>query len=109
VLTLTSTTFTSSMIVCVSATGWTSATIIDFPWNSFYTLANFGQFVILCPFKPHMWHAYKDVLCVFWLGCVVSMVATMVFLLSTCLHIVICHPTICIMFINLPYTTLCFC
>ncbi len=33
----------------------------------------------------------------------------LLFLLSTWLHIVICHPTICAMFINLPYITLCFC
>jgi hypothetical protein len=26
-----------------------------------------------------MWHAYEDVFCVFWLGCVISMVATMVY------------------------------
>jgi len=31
------------------------------------------------------------------------------FLLSTCLHIVICHPIICAMFVGLPYNTLCFC
>jgi hypothetical protein len=78
VVTLTSTTFTSAMTVYVSTIGWTSATIIDFPWNIFYILANFGQSVILCPFKPQMWHAYEDVFCVFWFGCATSMVATVV-------------------------------
>jgi hypothetical protein len=32
----------------------------------------------------------------------------LLFLLFTCLHIVIHHPIICAMFINLPYITLCF-
>jgi hypothetical protein len=32
----------------------------------------------LCPFKPQMWHVYEDVFYGFWLGCVASIVATMV-------------------------------
>jgi hypothetical protein len=31
------------------------------------------------------------------------------FLLFACLHIVICHPIICTMFVSLPCITLCFC
>jgi hypothetical protein len=49
-----------------------------FPMKHFLHLNNFGQFVILCPFKPQIWHACENVLCVFWLGCVTFMVATMV-------------------------------
>jgi hypothetical protein len=45
----------------------------------FCILTNFGQSVILCPFKPQMWHAYEDVFYVFWLGCVAFVVATMVY------------------------------
>jgi hypothetical protein len=30
-------------------------------------------------------------------------------LLSTCFQIVVRHPTICVMFVNLPYITMCFC
>ncbi len=78
VVTLTSTTFTFVMIVCVSTIGWPSATVIDFPWNIFCISISFGQFVILCPFKPQMWHAYEDVFYVFWLGCATYVVATMV-------------------------------
>ncbi len=33
----------------------------------------------------------------------------LLFLLSTCPHIVIHHPTICVMFVNLSCITLCFC
>ncbi len=78
VVTLTSTTFTSIMTICVLATCWTSTTITDFPWNIFCISTNFGQSIILCPFKPHMWHAYEDFFCVFWIGCVTFVVATMV-------------------------------
>jgi hypothetical protein len=52
--------------VCVLAIGWTFTIVIDFPWNIFFILVNFGQFVILCPFKPQMWQACKDVFCGFW-------------------------------------------
>ncbi len=52
VLTLTSTTFTSAMIVCVFVTCWTFAIVIDFPWNIFCISTNFGQSIILCAFKP---------------------------------------------------------
>jgi len=79
VVTLTSTTFTSTMTIHVSATCWTFATMIDFPWNIFCISTNFGQSIILCPFKPQVWHAYEDVLCVFLLGCAASLVATMVY------------------------------
>ncbi len=78
VVTLTSTTFTFAMIVCVSTIGWTSVITIDFPWNIFFILANFGQSVILCPLKPQMWHAYEDVFYGFWLVHITFVVATMV-------------------------------
>ncbi len=78
VVTLISTTFTSVMIVCISTINWTYATITTFPWNIFCISANFGQSVILCPFKPHICHAYEDVFCGFWLGYVTSMTNTMV-------------------------------
>jgi hypothetical protein len=77
--TLTSTTFTFVVIVYVSAIGWTFATTTNFPWNIFYILTNFGQSVILCPFKQQMWHAYENVFCGFWLGCAASVVATMIY------------------------------
>ncbi len=32
----------------------------------------------------------------------------LLFLFSACLHIVICQPTICAMFVNFPYITSCF-
>jgi hypothetical protein len=78
VVTLTSTTFTSIMTICVVVTSWTSTIIIDFPWNIFCILANFGQFVILWPFKPQMWHAYEDVFCDFWFCYVAFVIAIMV-------------------------------
>jgi hypothetical protein len=78
VVTLTSTTFTFVVIVYVLTIGWTSITTTNFAWNIFCILANFGQSIILCPFKPQMWHAYKDVFYGFWLGYVASMVTTMV-------------------------------
>jgi hypothetical protein len=65
--------------IWVSTIGCTFITIIDFPGNIFYISANFGQFVILCPFKPQMWHAYEDVFYVFSLGCATYVVATVVF------------------------------
>jgi hypothetical protein len=40
------------MTVCISTIGWTSTIVTNFPWNIFCILVNFGQFVILCPFKP---------------------------------------------------------
>ncbi len=46
------TTFTSIVTVYVSTTGWTSVITIDFPWNIFCISTNFGQSIILCPFKP---------------------------------------------------------
>ncbi len=108
VVTLTSTTFTFEMIVCVSTTGWTSVIITYLLWNFFCISTNFGQFVILCPFKPQMWHAYEDVFYGFWLGCVASMVAIVVFFFFPCLHTVIRRPAICAMFVSLPYIILCF-
>jgi hypothetical protein len=62
----------------VSTTGWTFVIITYLPWNIFCISTNFGQFVILCPFKPQMWHAYEDVFYGFWLGCVASMVVIVV-------------------------------
>jgi len=79
VVTLTSTTFTFAMTGSVSTTGWTFTITIDFPWNIFCISTNFGQSIILYPFKPHMWHAYEDVFYGFLLGCVTSVVATMVY------------------------------
>jgi hypothetical protein len=38
-----------------------------------------------------------------WLCCLCGSHHGMLFLLSTCLHIMICHPIICAMFVNLPY------
>jgi len=49
---LTSTTFTFAMTIYVLTTGWTFVIVKDFPWNIFCILANFGQSVILWPFKP---------------------------------------------------------
>ncbi len=79
VVTITSTTFISTMIVYLLATGWTSVVTTNFPWNIFCISTNFGQSIILCPFKPQMWHAYEDVFCGFWLGCVAFVVATVVY------------------------------
>ncbi len=45
-VTLTSTTFASTMIVCVSTTCWTFVIITKFLWNIFCILANFGRSVI---------------------------------------------------------------
>jgi len=45
--------------------GWTFANVTNIPWNIFYNLVNFKHSVILCPFKPHMWHAYENVFVVF--------------------------------------------
>ncbi len=57
--------------------------------------------------QPHIWHAYEDVLCGFWFGCVASMVVVMVcFFFSTCFHIVIHHP--CVIFVNFPCIIMCF-
>jgi hypothetical protein len=92
----------------VSTTGWTSVIITYLLWNFFCISTNFGQFVILCPFKPQMWHAYEDVFYGFWLGCVASMVAIVVFFFFPCLHTVIRRPAICAMFVSLPYIILCF-
>ncbi len=79
VVTLTSTTFTSTMNVYVSTTSWTFTTITNFPWNILCILTNFGQYVILCPFKPQMWHAYENVFYVFWLSCETSVVTIVVY------------------------------
>ncbi len=79
VVTLTSTTFTFEVIVYVSTTCWTSITTTYFSRNIFCISTNFGQFFILCPFKPQMWHAYEDVFCGFWFGRVAPMVAIVVF------------------------------
>jgi len=89
---------------------WTSATITDFPWNIFCISWNFGQFVILCPFKPKMWQAYENILCNFWLSWATSIATIVVyfFFLKTCLHIVISHSVICAKLINLPCISLCF-
>jgi hypothetical protein len=93
------------MIVYV-LTSWTFVVVIDFPWNIFWISVNFGQFVILCPFKPKMWHAYEDVflirLCCFY-GCHYGL-----FLFFACFHIVISHSTICAILVSLPCITLCF-
>jgi hypothetical protein len=78
VVTLTSTTFTSIVIFCVLLIGCIFATVIDFPWHIFYISIKFGQFVILCPFKPQMWYAYEDVFYGFWFCCATFVVATMV-------------------------------
>jgi hypothetical protein len=78
VVTLTSTTFTSTMIVYVPSTSWTFVIVTNFPWNIFCILTNFWQSIILCPFKRQMWHAYEDVFYAFWLGCATSMVVTVV-------------------------------
>ncbi len=67
------------MIIFILVTGWTSAIVINFPWNIFYILINFGQSIILCPFKPQMWHAYEDVFYGFWLCCVAFMVTIVVY------------------------------
>ncbi len=79
VVPLISTTFTFVMIVCVSAIGWTFVIITHFPWNIFCISVNFGQSIILCPFKPQMWHAYEDVFYGFWLGYVAFVVTTVVY------------------------------
>jgi hypothetical protein len=96
------------MTICVSTIGWTFVTATKFPWNIFYISSNFGQSIILCPFKPQMWHAYEDVFYGFWFGCVTS-VAGFFFLFFACLHTMIHHPTNCAIFVSLPYITLCFC
>ncbi len=44
-----------------------------------------------------------------WLCCLCGCHHGLLFFLFACLHIVICLPTICVMFINLPCITLCFC
>jgi hypothetical protein len=44
-----------------------------------------------------------------WLCCFYGCHGGLLFLLSTCLHIVICHSTICAMFVNLPCINVCFC
>ncbi len=76
---LTSTTFTFVMIVYVSTIGWTFVTTVHFPWNIFCISTNFGQFVILCPFKPQMQRAYEDVFCGFWFGCAASVVSIVLY------------------------------
>jgi hypothetical protein len=112
VLTLTFTTFTFVVIICVSITNWTYVIATNFPWNIFCISTHFGQSVILCPFEPQMWHAYEDVLCGFWLVELCGLYGfhcNMLFILFTCFHIMFHHLTICAMFVNLPYITLCFC
>jgi len=49
-----------------------------FPMKHFLHLSKLWTISHLCPFKPHMWHAYEDVFYVFWLGCAAFVVATMV-------------------------------
>jgi hypothetical protein len=44
-----------------------------------------------------------------WLCCLCGCHCGLLFLLSTCLHIVICHSIICVMLVSLPYIKLCFC
>jgi hypothetical protein len=57
-----------------------------------------------------MWHAYEDVFCGFWLGCVAFMVATMgcFFFFLHVFKFMIRHPIIYVMFVNLPYIILIF-
>ncbi len=100
VATLASTTFTFVVIICISTTGWTFAISTNFPWNIFCISINFKQFVILCQFKPHIWHAYEDVFCVCH--------CNLLLLLSTCFHIVISHSIIWQYLFSLPYIIVCF-
>ncbi len=51
----------------------------------------------------------RCILCfLIWLCCLYGCHCGMLFLFSTCFHIVICHPIICVMFVNFPCITLCF-
>ncbi len=53
---------------------------------------------------------WRCLLCFFtWLCCFCGYHHGLLFLLLACLHIVICKPTICAIFVNLPYIILCFC
>ncbi len=58
ITTLTSITFTLTMIILTLDTIFLSKLDAFFPWNIFCISTNLGQFVILCPFKPHMWQPY---------------------------------------------------
>jgi hypothetical protein len=55
-----------------------------------------------------MWHAYEECFMLFDLVLPPLWLPPWFVLLSTCLHIMICHPTICAILVNLPYITLCF-
>ncbi len=57
--TLTSTTFTYVIIIFTLAIIFLLEVDANFPWNIFCIFANLGQIVILCPFKPKIWHAYE--------------------------------------------------
>jgi hypothetical protein len=51
--------------------------------------------------------------CLLWfltsLCCLCGYHYGLLFLLFASFHIVICHPTLCVIFVNLPYNTICFC
>jgi hypothetical protein len=113
VVTLISTTFTFVLTIFISKTNWTYVIVTNFPWNIFCILIHFGQFVILCPFKPHMRHAYEDVLCGFWLYCVASMVSSFMHISTLWLlipqfvqYLLVFHVLLCV-FGGATYITLC--
>ncbi len=72
-----------------------------------------NKLVIICHFMSIQ---TIDVACIWrclmwfftWLCCLYGCHHGLFFLLSTCFHIMIRHPTICAMFINLPCITMCF-
>jgi hypothetical protein len=58
---------------------------------------------ILCPFKPHMWHAYEDVFCdLFIYLCYLYGYHYDMLIFFTCFHIVISHSIICVIFVSIP-------
>jgi hypothetical protein len=67
-----------------------------------YHFMSIQTIIVACIWRCLLWFLT-------WLYCLCGCHYGLLFLLSVCLHIVICHPTICAIFINLPYITLCFC
>jgi hypothetical protein len=83
-----------------------------FPMKHLIHFNKLGQYVILCPFKPHTWHAYVDVFCGFLFSCATSGAATIVcflfFFFCMSPHCDSSSHNLCNV-VSLSYIALCFC
>jgi hypothetical protein len=102
VVTLTSTTFTSIMTICVYHKFSMKHLLHLIKLWTIYHFMSIQTTNVACIWRCLLWF-------LIWLYYLCGCHYGFFFLLFACLHTMIHHPTICAIFVSLPYITLCFC